>query len=115
MLNSKGRSKRARHLRKQLELVALCKNAATTNMKSYLSVLVVLIEAIHAFRFFLKYFCNNNKIFAYCIKVMRILTKAVDPIHLMTLRIQIRIRIQLKISMRIRIWLRIRLRIRIKT
>ena len=51
MEKSKGKSKRARHLRKQLELVALCRNADTTDMRSYLSVLVVLIEALNANRY----------------------------------------------------------------
>ena len=51
MEKSKGKSKRARHLRKQLELVALCRNADTTDMRAYLSVLVVLIEALNATRY----------------------------------------------------------------
>jgi hypothetical protein len=47
MKESRGRSRRAFQMRKQLELMNLCRNSSKTSMKNYLSVLIVLMEHLH--------------------------------------------------------------------
>jgi hypothetical protein len=47
MEKSRGKSRRARQLRKQLELISVCKNANNTSMKTYLAVLVALVDSLY--------------------------------------------------------------------
>jgi flagellar biosynthesis protein FlhB len=59
---AKGKSREARRLRKQLELYSLCSTAHKTDMNTYLSVLLVLMENLHAekrFWFFVIRFTTN--------------------------------------------------------
>jgi hypothetical protein len=46
MKKSKGNSRRSRQIRKQLELLSLCRNAHNTTMQSYMAVLTVLMESL---------------------------------------------------------------------
>jgi hypothetical protein len=48
LLDSKGKSRRARQIQKQQKHLRLCRNAHTTTMQNYLAVLMVLMEDIHA-------------------------------------------------------------------
>jgi hypothetical protein len=45
---SKGKSKRARHLRKQQALLTLCRSAPGTSMSQYLKSLLALLENLYA-------------------------------------------------------------------
>jgi hypothetical protein len=93
MKKSKGRSRKARYLRKQQELLQLCKNAHKTSMTNYLAVLVVLVEALHIDkRWMICFYFSNN------------LTSVLPWI-----RIRIHKRIQIRIDLKFLIHIRIRI------
>jgi hypothetical protein len=63
-VKAKGKSRRAKQLRKQMELLTLCRSAHKTDIKSYLSTLVSQIDSLYSDKrsinlFFPAYFLFN--------------------------------------------------------